>query len=126
MTRLFAYAFVAAMLVAVIGQEFRLARSESRPVTEITLYESRLVPFLNEIRASNPATYDSILTNLGRIRTARRGPDRYTPEETVVAEMLLERLMPLRGSWRIARKRLSLRPLAARRPSPPGAVRKSR
>jgi hypothetical protein len=79
------------MLVTVVGQEVRLRAYVRRPVTQVDLHESRLVPFLQEIRRDSPLTYDSILLNLSRIRDASP-PDRYRPEERRVAQVLIARL----------------------------------
>ena len=92
MSRYLAFAFVGVMLVTVAGQALKLREYEHRPVTQIRLYESRLVPFLMEIRSDSPLTYDSVLLNLSRIRDANPQLQQYRLEERVVAQALIERL----------------------------------
>jgi hypothetical protein len=91
-SRYLAFAFVAVMLVTVAAQAVKLRAYERRPVTQISLHESRLVAFLLEIRGGNPLTYDSILLNLSRIRDASPQHQQYLLEERVVAEKLIGRL----------------------------------
>jgi hypothetical protein len=83
--------FLGIMLVTVVGQAVRLREYERRPVSQIDLHESRLVPFLLEIRRESPLTYDSTLLNLSRIRDADR-EHQHQPEERVVAQTLIDRL----------------------------------
>ena len=92
MSRYLAYAFIVIMLCTVVGQAFKLQQYQHNPVTQITLHESRLLPFLSEIRADNPLTYDSILLNISRIRDSQPQLQDYLPEERVVAEKLLQYL----------------------------------
>ncbi len=92
MNRLFAVALVGVMLLVVIGQAVLLGRTQSQPVTQIPLHESRLVPFLQEIRGHNPATYDSTVLNLVRLRDGQAQGQNIAQEEAVVAEELLKRL----------------------------------
>jgi hypothetical protein len=91
-SRTLAFALIGVMLMVVIGQALQLRGFESTPVTEIRLHESRLVPFLEAIRAENPDTYDSILLNLSRIRDGQPQVQDYQLEETVIAEQLILRL----------------------------------
>jgi hypothetical protein len=91
-SRRLALALIGVMLAMVIGQAVRLQGFPSQPVTEIQLHESRLVPFLQEIRHENPGTYDSILLNLARIRDGQAQVQDYQFEEAVVAEQLIARL----------------------------------
>lgn len=93
MSRRLAFALLAVMLAVVIGQAVLLQRYSSRPVTQITLHDSRLVPFMQEIRAHNPATYDSLLLNLVRIRDARLQGQAVEDEEVLIAEQLIARLV---------------------------------
>lgn len=91
MNRYLVGAFFGIMLFTVAGQAVKLRQYERRPVAQVDLYESRLVPFLQEIRGDSPLVYDSILLNLSRIRDANP-QDRYRPEERLVAEKLIARL----------------------------------
>lgn len=91
MNRALLRAFLAIMLLTVAGQAVKLRGVEQRPVTRVDLYDSRLVPFLQETRRDSPVTYDSILLNLSRIR-ADDPHGQYRPEERVVAETLISRL----------------------------------
>ena len=92
MNRVLAYIFVLAMLITVMGQSIKLQSYDAKPVTEIRLHKSRLLPFLADIQTSHPHVYDSIVFNLSRIRPAKRGPERYRFEEILVAEKLLNQL----------------------------------
>jgi hypothetical protein len=92
MNRRLAVALVLVMLGVVAGQAWWLSGREARPVTQIELHPSRLVAFLQEIRADNPLTYDSVLLNLTRLRDPQPGAQAVQPEEQVVAEQLLLRL----------------------------------
>lgn len=92
MSRYLAFAFVGIMLFTVAGQVLKLRDYDRLPVTQINLHESRLVPFLLEIRGDNPIAYDSILLNLSRIRDANPQHQQYLLVERVVAEKLLGRL----------------------------------
>jgi ribonuclease D len=92
MKRSLAMALVGIMLAVVIGQTIQLSGVKSKPVTEVTLHESRLIAFLQEIRRDNPDTVDSILLNLARIRDAQAQGQDVQLEEVVVAEQLLARL----------------------------------
>jgi hypothetical protein len=85
-------ALVGVMLMVVVGQAVQLRGYESQPVTEIQLHESRLVPFLQEIRSENPATYDSIVLNVARLRDGPAQGQDIQPEEAVIAEQLMARL----------------------------------
>lgn len=91
MSRSLVAAFVGIMLFTVLGQAVELRGARSRSVTRVELHESRLVPFLQEIRRDAPLTYDSIVLNLHRILD-ERSRERYRPEERVVAQALLARL----------------------------------
>ena len=100
MNRKLAWVLLAVMLLVVAGQAFQLSRYNSQAVKQIQLHESRLLPFLLEIRAANPNTYDSTVLNLERIRDAHaqsqmqaRAPVQDIQlEEAVVVEQLLARL----------------------------------
>lgn len=92
MNRLFAVALVGIMLLVVIGQAVWLGQHQSQPVVEIRLHESRLLTFLNDIQQDNPATYDSTVLNLARIRDGQTQAQNIQLEETAVAEQLLARL----------------------------------
>lgn len=92
MNRWLAYLFVAIMALTVVGQGFKLLTYDREPVREVVLHDSRLLPFMYEIQASDPQVYENTLLNLSRIRHARRGADRYAFEEIVVAETLMQRL----------------------------------
>ncbi len=92
MNRFLAYFFVGLMLLTVVGQAFKLQSYSAQPITEVKLYESRLLAFLIEIQSTQPHIYDSILLNLSRIQPATRGPERYRQEEITVAQTLLQRL----------------------------------
>ena len=92
MNRYFALALVGVMLLVVSGQAVQLRGTQSQPVTEIVLHESRLVPFLQEIRSDNPNTYDSILLNIQRLRDGQAQGQAIEPEEAVIAEQLMARL----------------------------------
>jgi hypothetical protein len=87
-----ALALVGVMLLVVSGQAVQLRGTQSQPVTEIVLYESRLVPFLQEIRSDNPNTYDSILLNIQRLRDGQAQGQAIELEEAVIAEQLMARL----------------------------------
>ena len=71
MSRYLAYAFIAIMLFTVTAQAFKLRQYQPNAVPQIALHESRLLPFLAEIRADNQATYDSIVLNISRIRDSQ-------------------------------------------------------
>jgi hypothetical protein len=90
--RLFALALVGVMLLVVSGQAVQLRGPQSQPVTEIVLHESRLVPFLQEIRSDNPNSYDSILLNIQRLRDGQAQGQAIELEEVVIAEQLMARL----------------------------------
>lgn len=92
MNRLFALALVGVMLLVVSGQAVQLRGTQSQPVTEIVLHESRLVPFLQEIRSDNPNSYDSILLNIQRLRDGQAQGQAIELEEAVIAEQLMARL----------------------------------
>ena len=92
MNRYLAFAVVGVMLFVVAAQAVKLRQYSVQPVTEITLQQSRLIPFLAEIRGANPLTYDSTLLNLARIRDGQPQVQDYKLEERVVAEKLVERL----------------------------------
>lgn len=92
MSRYLAYAFVAIMLFTVAAQAFKLRQYEPKPVEKVVLHESRLLPFLTEIRAGNRLTYDSTILNISRIRDSQPQLQDYRLEERVVAEKLLEQL----------------------------------
>ena len=88
MNRLLAYSFIAVLVVMAVGQEVKLRGYPDASVTEITLHESRLIPFLYDIQDAQPQVYESVLLNLSRIQRARG----HQFEEVVVAEKLLQRL----------------------------------
>jgi hypothetical protein len=90
--RHFALALVGVMLLVVSGQSVQLRGTQSQPVTEIVLHESRLVPFLQEIRSDSPNTYDSILLNIQRLRDGQAQGQAIELEEAVIAEQLMARL----------------------------------
>jgi hypothetical protein len=90
--RLFALALVGVMLLVVSGQAVQLRSTQSQQVTEIVLHESRLVPFLEEIRSDNPNSYDSILLNIQRLRDGQSQGQAIELEEAVIAEQLMARL----------------------------------
>lgn len=92
MSRRLAWALVAVMLAVVLAQGWLLSRQQPVPVTRIELHDSRLVPFLLEIREHSPATFDSIVLNLSRIRDGQPQVQDHLLEETVIAEQLLARL----------------------------------
>lgn len=92
MNRMLAWSLVAVMLVVVVGQAIHLQGPTIQPVTQIELHDSRLVPFLQEIRSTNPETYDSVLLNLTRIRDGQAQVQNYQLEEQIVAERLIARL----------------------------------
>lgn len=92
MSRSFALALIGIMLAVVLGQAVQLRGAKVQPVTDITLHESRLVTFLQEIRPSSPDTYDSILLNLTRLRDAQALGQEVQLEEAVVAQQLLARI----------------------------------
>lgn len=92
MNRHFALALVGVMLLVVSGQAVQLRGTQSHPVTEIVLHESRLVPFLQEIRSDNPNSYDSILLNIQRLRDGQAQGQAIELEEAVIAEQLMARL----------------------------------
>lgn len=91
MNRYLAYLFVGMMLITVVGQGFKLMTYDREPVREVVLHESRLLPFLYEIQASDPQVFANTLLNLSRIQQARRGADRYQFEEIIVAQTLMQR-----------------------------------
>ena len=95
MSRLLVYTFVGAMLLTVIGQAVKLRAHHRESVIEITLEQSRLIPFLAHIRDWSPHTYESILLNLSRIESAGRESKHYQFEEVIVAEKLMEHLIHL-------------------------------
>jgi hypothetical protein len=90
--RALAWSLVVVMLLVVAGQAMQLQRASDRPVNQIELHDSRLVPFLQEIRSSNPDTYDSLLLNITRIRDGQAQVQNYQLEEQIVAERLIARL----------------------------------
>lgn len=92
MSRGLAAALVLVMLLVVAGQALLLGRIQSQPVTQISLHESRLLMFLQEIRSHNPTTYDSTVLNLVRLRDGQAQGQNIAQEEAVVAEELLKRL----------------------------------
>lgn len=92
MNRHFALTLVGVMLLVVGGQAIQLLGTQSQPVTEIVLHESRLVPFLQEIRSDNPNSYDSILLNIQRLRDGQAQGQAIELEEAVIAEQLMARL----------------------------------
>ncbi len=100
MNRKHAWVLLAVMLLVVAGQAVQLSRYEVKPVKQIQLHESRLLPFLREIRQHNPNSYDSTVLNLERIRDthaqsqmqARAPVQDIQLEEAVVVEQLLARL----------------------------------
>ena len=91
MSRTLVRTFVCIMILTVAGQAVQLRRVDHRPVTQVELHGSRLVPFLQETRRESPLSYDSALLNLTRIRDDE-SERRYRPEERVVAEALIARL----------------------------------
>lgn len=93
MNRSLAYLFVGIMVITVVGQGFKLMTYDREPVHDVVLHESRLLPFLYEIQASDPQVYENTLLSLSRIRPARRGPDLYAFEEIVVVETLMQHLI---------------------------------
>lgn len=95
MSRLLGYIFVSAMLLTVIGQAAKLRAHHQEPMTEIMLEESRLIPFLANIREWSPHTYESIVLNLSRIESAGKNSKDYQFEEVVVAEKLMQHLLNL-------------------------------
>jgi hypothetical protein len=88
MSRPLAYLFIAVLVFTAVGQEVKLRSYDHANVTEITLHESRLIPFLYEIQNAQPVVYESILLNLSRIQHPRG----HQLEEVVVAEQLIRRL----------------------------------
>lgn len=92
MNRYLAFGVVGVMLLVVAAQAVKLRQYSVKPITEISLRQSRLIPFLAEIRAGNPLTYDSTLLNLARIRDGQPQVQDYKLEERVVAEKLIARL----------------------------------
>jgi len=90
--RFLAFGVVGVMLLVVAAQAVKLRQYSAKPVNEITLQQSRLIPFLAEIRAGNPLTYDSTLLNLARIGDGQPQVQDYKLEERVVAEKLIGRL----------------------------------
>lgn len=92
MNRFLAFGVVGVMLLVVAAQAVKLRQYSAKPVNEITLQQSRLIPFLAEIRAGNPLTYDSTLLNLARIGDGQPQVQDYKLEERVVAEKLIGRL----------------------------------
>ncbi|MBL8327638.1 MAG: hypothetical protein JNJ71_02230 [Rubrivivax sp.] len=92
MNRALALALVGIMLAVVAGQAWLLRGLQPQAVNQIALHESRLVAFLQEIRPSQPDTYDSITLNLARLRDAPAQGLNVQFEETVIAEQLLARL----------------------------------
>lgn len=93
MSRLLVYIFVSAMLLTVIGQAVKLRTHHQEPVIEITLEQSRLIPFLVDVQESSPHMYESILLNLSRIESAGRESEHYQFEEVIVAEKLMQHLL---------------------------------
>ena len=95
MNRLLGYILVSAMLLTVIGQAVKLRAHHRETVTEIRLEESRLIPFLADIREWSPHTYESIVLNLSRIESAGKDSNNYQFEEVIVAEKLMQHLLHL-------------------------------
>jgi hypothetical protein len=91
------------MALVVAGQAWWLHRLKAVAAAQpspsrVELHESRLLPFLQEIRAANPYTHDSVVLNLTRLRDGpSRGQD-VTLEESLVAEQLLLRLKGAEGA----------------------------
>jgi hypothetical protein len=92
MNRTLAWTLVLVMLAVVVGQEIKLAGLRAEPVTQITLHESRLLAFLQEIRSHDPLAYDSTVLNLRRLKEAQGQGRDIQAEELVVVEQLLTRL----------------------------------
>lgn len=90
-------ALLLVMALVVAGQAWWLSRLKAAAATQaaissVELHESRLLPFLREIRDANPYTHDSVVLNLTRLRDGpSRGQD-VTLEESLVAEQLLLQL----------------------------------